>query len=67
MSTLKRTSASSRVTEQFRHGGLLHHAANLSCTTTKENGEEKTMTTFEFDSASIRDRAWLDYLWKGTR
>ncbi|SRR6266852_202683 len=29
--------------------------------------EEKTMTTFELDIASIRDRALLDYPWKETR
>ena len=29
--------------------------------------EEKTMTTFELDNASIRDRALLDYPWKETR
>jgi len=28
---------------------------------------EKTMTTFELDIASIRDRALLDYPWKETR
>ena len=29
--------------------------------------EEQTMTTCELDSASIRDRALLDYPWKETR
>jgi hypothetical protein len=48
-------------------GGLPRQTTNLSFTNTKENGEEKTMTTFELDMASIRDRAWLDYLWKETR
>jgi hypothetical protein len=37
MSTLDFSSASYRLTEQFSAFELLHHAANLSCTNTKEN------------------------------